>query len=190
MDFGATLKNPWVWGGGAVIGAVLLLRSGPANAAAASRMDAANPTYMSSAVAMNAAAMGTQVQLAQISANLGATAFQADTAKQLGFYSLIKAIDDNNAIIENNRVSSEAGITNNLITSSTAIIVDQANNANRLALAYETTTQSEIQANKDVSVAKLQADAQKAVSHNSMIGSIVGGFTNVLAHTLPLALGG
>lgn len=188
MDFGATLKNPWVIGGGALIGVVLLLRSGPANAQVSANMDAANPTYMSQAVAMNAAAMGAQIQLAQISANLGATAFQADTAKQLGFYSLIKSIDDNNAIVENTRVTSQAGITNSLITSSTAIIVDQANNANRLALAYQETAQAEIGANKDIQVAKLQSDAQKAVSHNNMIGSIVGGFTNVLAHTIPMVL--
>lgn len=173
-QFGKTFSNPWVWGGGAAIGLVLLLRSSGANAEVSSSMDAVNPTSMSAAVANNAAVMGANIELAHIQADLGKTAYEANVAKQLGFYSLLKSIDDNNAMVSNQRTISQAGITNALITSSTAIIVDQSNNATRLGLAYEETAQAEISAAATTAVARYQYKAAKAVSKNNMIGSIVG----------------
>lgn len=174
MQLGDTFKNPWVLGGGALIGMVLLLRSSGANAEVSSTMDGVNPTMMSSAVAMNATVMGANIEVARLQAHLGEIAYQADVAKQLGFFSLIKSIDDNNAIVANQRTISQAGITNSLIQSSTAIIVDQANNATRLALGYEETTRAGIAADAQIAVARYQYKASKAVSKNNMIGTIAG----------------
>ena len=174
MQFGSTFKNPWVWGGGAAIGLVLLLRTSPANATVSSNMDAVNPVVMSNAIAANSAAMGANIEMARIQGELGAIAFQTDLAKQANFLGYLKAIDDNNRMVEMQRSVSQAGVTQALIQSSTAIIVDQSNNATRLAMAYEETAQAQINADKDVQVARYQYKAAKAVSKNNMIGSIVG----------------
>lgn len=179
MNFSETFKNPLVWGGGAVIGVILLLRSSGANAEVAANMNAANPAVLSAGVAANAAVMGANIEIAQAQAKLGETAFQADVAKQLGFFDYLKTLDNNRAIVTNQRTVSNAGITQSLIQSSTAIIVDQSNNATRLGLAYEETNQAEIKATADVSIARYQYKAAKAVSKNNMFGQIAGAIGGV-----------
>lgn len=174
-----TFKNPWVLGGGAALGLVLLLRASPANAEVSSNMNAINPTVMSANVAMNSAVLGANIDIATLNAHLGEVAYQADVAKQLGFFSLMKALDDNQRIITNQRTISNAGITNSLITSSAAITIDQANNAARLGMAYEETARAEISAKASVEVARYNYKANKAVSKNNMIGSIVGSVAKV-----------
>ena len=175
MDFGDALKSPIVWGGGALIGIVLLLK--PAEAAPAPQNYL--PSTYGNIGAINSVVMGAQVELAKVQAGLGETAYQADVAKQLGFFQLMKSIDDNNRVVQSQRITANAGVTNSLIQSSAAIIIDQSNNANRLALAWQETARAKIGADRDVKVARYQYKGQKAAAKAGMIGNIAGAVGNV-----------
>src|SRR4051812_1045353 len=104
MDLGHVMKNPIVWGGGALLGVVLLMRSSPANANISANMDAINPTVMSANVAMNAAAYGAEIDKAKIAAGLGAAKFQADVADHALFYDWLKNSDNNATVLGQARV--------------------------------------------------------------------------------------
>jgi hypothetical protein len=197
MSIGKMLGNPVVLGGGAILGVVLLLHSSSGTAANASAAaDAANPTVTSAAVDMNTAALGAQVQLATVSAQLGAAKFNADVTSQANVLNYLTSVDNNNTLLSIQQDTSAAGITNNLITSNASVVTDALNNAERLGEAYYTYAGSVAADNANVSVAKLQADAQKAVSKNSLIGTIAGTIGKVAgigisaATGMPLGMGG
>lgn len=174
MNLGGVFKNPVVWGGGALLGVVILMRSSPANANVSANMDAVNPTVMSANVQMNAAAYGFEIEKAKVAAELGAAKFNADVKDHALFYDFLKNSDNNSTVLGQARIESNAGITNSLISSSTAIIVDQMNNANRLALGYQQVNIAEINASRDVDIARYSYKAQKAVSKNNLLGTIAG----------------
>lgn len=170
MDFGKTLKSPIVWGGGALIGIVLLFKA-PA--------PIATPTiaHVGNTAATNVAAYGAQVELARIQADTGGFAFQADTAKTIGFYRLLESYDNNNRMMQMQRDQSRAGITQAIIQGNTAILVDQSNNAGRLGLAQQETWRSQIGANRDVETSRYQYLGQKAAAKAATIGAIAGAVT-------------
>lgn len=189
MNFSSALSSPIVWGGGALLGVVLMLRSSQTNANASAAADAVNPVVTSAAVQMNAAAMGTQVQLAGISADLAKAGYAASVTDHANVLSYMKAIDDNQTILAQQQDESNAGITNALIASSAAIIIDQSNNAARLGEAYYTYASSVAGDNANVDIAKLQANAQKAASHNSLIGTIAGSVAKIATVGISAATG-
>ncbi len=167
MNFGDTLKNPIVWGGGALIGIVLLFKA-PAPIAAPTVANVGNTA------ATNVAAYGAQVELARIQADTGGFAFQADTAKTIGLYRLLETFDNNNRIMQSQRDHSRAGITQSIIQSNTAILVDQSNNIGRLGLAYQETWRSKFDNDAKVQVARYQYKGQKAAAIAGAITGVAG----------------
>lgn len=179
MNVLSTLKNPVVLGGGALLGVVLLMRSSGANAAVASTADAINPTVVSATMQYNTAALGAEVQKAQAAYQYGATVYALNVQDHANVLSYMKNLDDNATMVENSRINADAGVTNALIASNTAMVVDFSNNAERLGEAYQQTAQAQIKADADVSVAKYQYKAQKAAAKSSLIGTIVGSVAKV-----------
>ena len=189
MNLGGVMKNPVVWGGGALIGVVMLLRSGGANANVASNMNAVNPTVMSGAVQMNAAAMGAQIQMAGITADLTKAKYAADVTDHANVLAYMKAIDDNQTVLATQRAESNAGVTNSLIASSAAIIIDQSNNAARLGQSYFEYATAVANDKANVDITKLQTSAAKAISHNSLLGTIAGSIAKVATVGISAATG-
>ncbi len=187
MDLGDAFKSPIVWGGGALVGVVLLLRSSGAEAAPPANY---NPSVVGNTTAVNSAVYGAQVELAKVNAGLGEAAYKADLGKQLGFYQLLATLDNNNRVVSSQRISANAGVANSLIQSSTAIIVDQSNNAARLSLAYQTTAQTKINADKDVKVARYQYKGQKAAAKASLWSNVAGAVSNVAGKAITAGFGG
>jgi hypothetical protein len=168
MDMMKTLSNPWVLGGGLVLGVIVLVMNngGGASSASASTVGA-NLSY-------NEAALSATTQQAQISANLGVAQFSADVASQ----------DNNSSQIQQTLINANAGITNSQIQSNAAMVIDQSNNNTRLGLGYQQEVTSITQSNNSVSIANAQAKAQEAASNNSLFTSIAGDATKLLMSPL------
>lgn len=174
------LKSPLVWIAGGGLGLVLLMTksanvSGSASGAAA----AVTPQYLTASVSMNAAALGAQIDLAQTQADLGKAQLAADVVKQSQYFSYLKALDSTNAVLEGKRMETDAGITSALIASSTAIVLDQQGNANRLGLAWAESAKSAHTDNANVEMTRLKAKAAKSVAKSNMFGSIAGSVAKV-----------
>lgn len=184
MQLGETLKNPIVLGGGALVGIVLLMRSGGSHGAPAPSNY--NPSVIANTAAVNAQVMAGQIEMAKVQAGLASLSYQADVAKQLGFMKFLSNTDDNNRIIQTQRISANAGITNSMIASSTAIIVDQSNNATRLGMSYQETARSQIGADRDVSVARYSYLGVKATAKANMFGNIAKAVSSVASSFIPV----
>lgn len=171
MDFGKIATNPMVLASGAAIGLFLLLHKAPATAQGVG----VNSSIVSSTVAMNTAALGSQVQLAGINANIAQQAYSQDTTRQAHVLAYLQSLDNNQTLVMRDRIQSQAGITNNLITTSTMLQIDIQNNTNRLALAMQETQNERIRSNTQIQTAALQLEGQKAAAHAAMLGSLFGG---------------
>lgn len=187
---GGVISNPIVWGGGALLGLAILLRGNPTTAGMEARATTAvDPAYLGAVVQTNTVAMGTQVELARISAEFGAAKFNANVADHANFYSYMKNLDNNNTVLAMARAEANAGITNSLISSSTAIIIDQANNMARLGMAWQETARAEIMANRDIRIAEYSYMGQKAAAKANMIGEIAGAVGGVASMAISAATG-
>lgn len=174
------LKSPIVWIAGGGLGLVLLMTKGSNVSGGASQAAGAmTPAYMSASVSMNAAALGAQIDLARVQADLGKAKMAADITSESLYYGYLKNQADNNTILQGKQIESSAGITTALIASGTAIQLDQQGNANRLALAYVDSAKSMHTDNSNVEMTRLKANAQKSVAKSSMIGNIFGSVAKV-----------
>lgn len=175
MDFGKIATNPMVLASGAAIGLFLLLHKAPAAAEGVG----VNTSIVSGTVAMNTAALGSQVQLAGINATTAQQTYQQDTLRQAHILAYLQGVDNNQSVLARTQIQSQAGITNSLITTSAMMAIDVQNNSNRLALAMQETQNERIRANAQVDVAALQLEGQKAAAHAALLGSIFGGVTKL-----------
>ena len=179
-EVGGMLKSPMVWIGGGALGLVLLMTKGSTvSGSASAAAGAMTPAYMSASVSMNAAALGAQIDLARVQADLGKAKLAADVTSESLYYGYLKNQADNNSMLAGKQIESNAGITTAIIASGTAIQLDQQGNANRLALAYVDSNKSMYTTNGNVEIARLQANAQKSVAKSSMIGNIFGSVAKV-----------
>lgn len=176
-QFGKVLTNPVVLGGGAIIGLVLLMRAPSAQAAAQST--GFNPAVMSSIVAMNTAALGGAIESAAINAEIAKAQFARDTAQQGQILSYMKGVNENAAAVAITGIQTRAGVTNNMIASSTALALDIQQNTNRLALGAQETDRTRINADKDIQVARYQYKGQKAAAISGAIGSVAGAASKI-----------
>lgn len=177
---GEMLKSPVVWIAGGGIGLVMLMSKGSGVSGGASQTAGAiSPAYMTASVQMNAAALGAQIELAGVQAELGKARLAADVANNAQYFGYLKNQDNNNAVLRGKQMETSAGLSSALIASSTAIILDQQGNAGRLALAYVDANKAMHTNNSNVEMEKLKANAQKAVSRNNLIGNIFGSVAKV-----------
>jgi len=178
-DFGKVLSSPIVWIGGAGLGLVLLMSRGNTSASPSGAVAAMTPQYLNASVQMNSAALGAQVDLAQVSADLGKAKMAADVTSQSLYYGYLKNQADNNTLLSGKQMETQAGITNAIIASGTAIQVDRQQNAAKLGMAYVDANKSAHTDNANVSIARYNYKAQKAVAKSSMIGNIFGSAAKV-----------
>ena len=172
-NIGKVLTNPIVLGGGLAIGLLVLITKS-SGAAAATSVSGYNPAVLSANVQMNLAALGAASTNIKTSAELEKSRFAKDVAMQSQVISYIKNVNDNNTRIGLERLSSQAGITQQMLSSSAMLVMDIQNNSNRLALGQQETQRTQINADASVSVAKAQASGQKVAAIASAVGSIAG----------------
>lgn len=177
-----TFKNPWVLGGGAAVGLVLLMMA-KTNTNAGTASDVSNAGGMPASIVgqYNIAALDAVTKQAQIAASLGAVAIQADAQKQVSVLNVIQNNSNNLAQVQQAALTTGASIINNQITSQSAVIIDAMNNSNRLGLAQEQTIQTKITTNGAVQIAQEQAKAARNASNNALIGSLLGSVASVVA---------
>lgn len=182
MDFGKVVQSPYVWIGGAALGAFLLITGANKGGASSGGGSAAaiNPAYSSMVVALNTEAMKEQTAQAAIAADITKTRYQYDTAKTLGLYSSLQHIEDTRATLSQGIAETNAGVIKAQIAAQTAVLVDQSNNMTRLGLAQQETNQTVITTNGQVTIAQTQAKAQKHAADMGALGSIVGTVGNVV----------
>lgn len=171
-DFGKVLFSPPVIIGGLILGGVILMANSGHGAAPSASTGGTDPAVLNATVAMNQSAGQNQVELANISATLGAANLSADVAKQANILQYLQGINNNNTVIATKRIDSQAGITNNIIASNTAIAVDIANNQNRLSMAYVSADVANRASSNQLAIANVQAKAQEKVSSNNAIASV------------------
>lgn len=174
-NFANTFKNPWVLGGGAAVGIVMLMMARTStNKGTANDITSAGGMPASIIGQYNIAALGAVTQQAAIAADVGKAALAADTTRQVAVLDAIKNANTNLAVIQQASITSDAGIINNQITTQGAVIVDASNNTNRLLLAQQQTQQVQITSNAQVQIAQAQAKAAKAASNNALLGKVLG----------------
>ena len=170
MDLAKTFENPYVLIGGAALGLILLMSKGGTAAAATST----NASSTTAVAAYNQAALGAVTQQASIAADVAKTNINADVTKTLGLYSTLASMQQNNDQLAATQSQSSAGITNNMITSNAAIVIDQSNNATRLGLGQQQVTATSITANAQVQIAQEQAKAAKNAAQMGALSSVLG----------------
>jgi hypothetical protein len=165
-----TFSNPYVLGGGALLGLVLLMSKKNASTADATGV---SPSYSSAVAALNQSAIMAVTQQAQIAANVAIAKHQDDTTVKVATLATIKAFDDNRRVVANQQVISQQGIIQTMVSTQGAVEMDVFNNANRLALAQEQTIQSIHHDNANVQIAQQQAKAAKDAANSNLLGNII-----------------
>lgn len=182
MNFGKILLSPPVLIGGVALGAIILLTmhgSGGANPNPSS--PAADPAVLNANVAMNNTAAQQQVQLAQIAATAGANTAQANIQGQGQILSFLTNLSNNNAMVNQTLITSNAGVTQSQIAGSTSIALDVNNNLNRLQMGYIQAQISADQTQGQVNIATIQANAAKSIAKTNAISGIVTGVAKIAA---------
>jgi len=172
MDITKTFSNPLVIAAGVGLGLVIMLRSGSGNAPSSGSYVA--PEYLSTMAALNAAS--TQAVTEQYNANLALAAKQSDNdvAKQLGYFSLIQSMDNNDAALSAQITQSHAGIVQTQITTSAAVLMDQIENAARTTQTYIQADAAKAISNNNVTIAQTQAKAAKKAATMNLVGQALG----------------
>lgn len=182
VDFGKTLFSPPVIIGGITVGAVILLMNAhSASASANQSAPTADPAVLNATVAMNNTAAQQQVQLAQIAAQSGAATQASNVQSQGQVLSYLTSLAQNNGQVQQTFLTTQAGITNAQIAASTSIALDNNNNMNRLQMGYIQAGISADQAQAQVNIATIQANAAKSIAKTNAISGIFGGAMKLAA---------
>lgn len=181
-DLANTFSNPWVLGGGAALGLVMLMMAKTkTNQGTANDVATAYGLPASVVGQYNIAALGAVTQQAAIAADVGKAALAADTTKQVAVLDAIKNMNTNAAVVQQAAITSGAGIINTQIQTQGATIIDAMNNTNRLSLAQEQTIQSIHHDNATVQAAQIQAKAARNASNNALLGKVLGIGASIIA---------
>lgn len=172
-SFMSTLFSPPVMIIGAGIGLVILLMNSSSSVANAG-VQTADPNVLSATVQMNQIAANSQVQLAQISAQSGAATDQVNLQSQGQVLGFLENISNNNAMINQTIATTQAGITNNQITTSASLAADINNNVTRLSLAQQQAQVSMDQTQAGVNIATIQANAAKSIATTNAVAGVLG----------------
>jgi hypothetical protein len=183
-DFAKALTNPYVLGGGALLGVILLMsnKGAPSNGGAP-----VTPGYNSIMSAYNMAALEATTEQARISADYGKHIATADVTKQIGILSAINARDANLRMITVQRIQSNEGIVKTQLQTSAAMQIDMQQQIAKMNIAGMDVTKQAITTNGQVKIAQIQAKAQKKAALYKAIGSVTGGLIDA---GLAVATGG
>lgn len=189
-NFMAILFSPPVLLIGGGLGLVILLMGSKASAGqGTSGTVTADPNVLSATVQMNQIASDNSVSMAQISANAGAATQQVNLQEQGQILGFLENLSNNNTLINQTIQTSQAGVTNNQITSSYGLATDIQNNSNRLALAQQQAAISADATQASVNIATIQANAAKSIANTQMTGSVINGITAGATKVATAAIG-
>jgi len=174
-DFGKVLLSPPVIIGGIALGAIILLSSHASAAGANQSSPSADPNVLNATVAMNNTAAQQQIQLAQIAAQSGAATQSANIQSQGQILGYLTNLSNNNAQVNQTLLTTQAGVTQSQIAGSTSIALDVNNNMNRLQMGYIQAQISADQAQAQVNIATIQANAATKIAKTNAISGIFSG---------------
>lgn len=172
MDIGKTLMNPWVIGGGILAGVLLMTLKSPVSSGG-------NATPDTSGMYAYATATGAQ-QVQQNVSLAGITAQDEASFRSLLVTSMAAGYNYDTAV-----ATLQAGITNNMITTSASLQQDRQDNATRINLtntnAQTSVDLAGINGQTAVTVANVNATAQERVAKTQATGSIIGKVVGAIA---------
>lgn len=178
-NFDKILLSPPVLIGGVALGAIILLmNAGSAGASAGG--PAADPAVLNANVAMNNTAAQEQVQLASIAAQSGANTQDVNLQSQGQILGFLTNLSNNNALVDQTFITSNAGVTQSQIASATSIALDVNNNLNRLQMGYIQAQISADQAQAQVNIATIQANAATKIARSNAIASTITGVGRIV----------
>lgn len=176
-----TLTNPYVLAAGAALGLVLML-SGRAGAATGSNTgQAASSPFTTAVVEYNKAALDNVTQQAQIAGQVAIARTQADMTSQVATLQTIQNIAASRNDVMKQAIISNQGILNSQITGNTAIITDLADNAARLGMAQQQTTQTKITSDAAIEIARQQAKAAEHAANMGFASNLLGSVAKIAA---------
>lgn len=188
--FTKMLFSPPVIIGGVAIGAFLLLMNSGNSQAQTGGAVGPNAAQLGAVVQLNQVAANNQAQLAQISAQSGAATLSANVQEQGQILSFLSNLAGFNANVNNTIITSQAGVTNASIASSTAVALDVNNNMERLNQAYVEANTAQQVAFDQLQGVQAQAKAAQNISLiNGITGLIGGGIKAATAMVNPVAAG-
>lgn len=180
-DLAATFKNPYVIGGGVLVGLILMMSAHKANGATSGGPVTADPVYTTAVLENNKAAMAATTAQAGIAAGVATQRISADMTLGVATLNTIQNADNNRALVAKQAIMSNEGIIKSQIETASATTIDINNNMARLGLAQEQTHQVQIQTNGAVDIAHAQASAVKHAADVNAIGNIVKTAASVIA---------
>lgn len=174
MPFSDTLKNPTVLIVGAAVGLVVLLanRGGVPPPVQVDSVGPGASALYSATLDSNRQALSTQVALAEVNGRIAVATINSHVAEQSFAFRSLDTATRASADIQMQRDISQAGIISNSIAANAAVAMDANNNQTRLGLSY-------VDANKSITIARVQADAQKSIAGKALIGNIFGSIAKV-----------
>lgn len=165
MDFSETIKNPWVIGGGVIVGLFILMMGkggGTANAAPN------NAPYM----------YGYATSTGQQQAVLQATLAEINSKDEADFRSTMVNELGASYNFQVSMSEIQAGITKGQIASATALALDRMDNTTRVTIGRQSVDMTTINANASMHNADTMANAQVKSSqiqaNASMFSSAIG----------------
>lgn len=175
-----TLSNPYVLGGGVLVGLFLMLSSHRSVASTGPANTASTPAYLSAASAFNIAASHDITSQLAIKSDLQKTQIQGDVTKQVAVLSTLVNFSNNAAKVQAQQIISNQGIIQSQLQTQAAIVIDINNNATRLSLGQEQVNATKITSDANTRIAEIQAKAIKHSADASM-------FTNILKDVVAVA---
>lgn len=179
------LTNKWVLMGGVAIGVLLLVFSGGGNDGGGSGIDHEALKIQSGNYQ---AELGTNVQLANISAGITKANTTANTQRTLAVLASMTTMAQSASLERVKQVESMAGVRNTMIQSNTMIALDRQQNANRLALARVGSLVSMAGFDRDITVAKEQGNTARYVAKKQANAQIWGSAIGAIAKVAPAAI--
>jgi hypothetical protein len=176
-EFSKVLSNPYVLGGGALLGVFLLMSAGKGGGGGSSGYSGGGGgevPYNSAALTYNMAALSAGVEQARIVADRAKTEYALDTTRHVALYNSINNHDTNIAKVAAQNIISNEGILKTQIASHAAVQMDMQQNMARLGIAGLQVHQTQIQSNASVQIAKVQAKAQVKASLFKAVGDVAG----------------
>lgn len=172
LEIGKMVSNPWILGGGALVG-ILLLTMGRGGSSGGQSV---NPNAVLSAnVEHNRLASQAVVERESIAAGKAVALSEINA----GYFAHIWDSYVNLAGVDASRrvqmAEINAGITNHIVTSGTAVILDMQQNASRLMQGEQSIRLADVEGKWTHKVAKEQRKAAESTAEANMWGSIIGG---------------
>jgi hypothetical protein len=162
-----TLTNPWVLGIGGALGVILLLSR------SAGGGNDSGGAYYSEAFLSESQRTAAAVNQTAITASydLEGKRLNADVTRAVAVMNTVRSLAETSAVLDANLAASHAGTVRALAASNAAVVIDRQQNFARLGMTYADGFTQRALSRDRVTVANIQAKAQK---NANMWGGIAG----------------